>query len=113
MDFFVMEFRRLRRCFPADASTWHILLYQDSVRLLLLNAWNYTISSVETQGERCYSDVIHGYSWATGKSIVMKDENQLTRREQEVAKLLLQGKSNKQIAAALHVTGRTVEAHLT
>jgi DNA-binding CsgD family transcriptional regulator len=43
----------------------------------------------------------------------MKEENRLTRREQEVAKLLLQGKSNKQIAAALHVTGRTVEAHLT
>jgi len=34
-------------------------------------------------------------------------------REQEVINLLLQGKSNKQIALALHVAGRTVEFHLS
>src|ERR1044071_5860385 len=55
----------------------------------------------------------HPHRQPPGRSIVMKEENQLTRREQEVAKLLLEGKSNKQIASALNVTGRTVEAHLT
>jgi len=36
----------------------------------------------------------------------------LSNREQEVAALLLQGKSNKHIAAALHITQNTVEFHL-
>ncbi len=36
----------------------------------------------------------------------------LTEREKEVADLLLQGKSNKQIALALGITERTVEFHL-
>jgi len=38
--------------------------------------------------------------------------NQLSRREWEVVRLLLQGKSNKLIAAALHISKRTVEFHL-
>jgi DNA-binding CsgD family transcriptional regulator len=38
--------------------------------------------------------------------------NQLSRREWEVVKLLLQGKSNKMIAASLHISRRTVEFHL-
>jgi DNA-binding CsgD family transcriptional regulator len=36
----------------------------------------------------------------------------LTRREQEVAELLLQGKSNKQIAALLGISESTVEFHI-
>ena len=36
----------------------------------------------------------------------------LSAREQEVAGLLLQGKSNKQIALALAISERTVEFHL-
>lgn len=36
----------------------------------------------------------------------------LSPREQEVVNLLLEGKSNKQIASALHITERTVEFHL-
>ncbi len=38
--------------------------------------------------------------------------NELTNREQEVVHLLLAGKSNKEIAAALVVSERTVEFHL-
>ncbi len=38
--------------------------------------------------------------------------NELSKREQEVVKLLLAGKSNKQIAAALSISVRTVEFHL-
>lgn len=36
----------------------------------------------------------------------------LSKREQDVVRLLLEGKSNKLIAQALHITERTVEFHL-
>jgi DNA-binding CsgD family transcriptional regulator len=42
----------------------------------------------------------------------MASTNPLSRREQEVAELLLQGKSNKQIAAMLGISESTVEFHL-
>ena len=42
----------------------------------------------------------------------MAQINKLTNREWEVAKLLLQGKSNKLIASALGISDRTVEFHL-
>lgn len=43
----------------------------------------------------------------------MATSNRLSNREQEVAKLLLEGKSNKLIASALHIAESTVEFHLT
>ena len=43
----------------------------------------------------------------------MPQTNSLTEREKAVVELLLQGKSNKQIAFALSITDRTVEFHLT
>lgn len=42
----------------------------------------------------------------------MAQINSLSRREQDVVNLLLQGKSNKLIALALHVSENTVEFHL-
>jgi DNA-binding CsgD family transcriptional regulator len=42
----------------------------------------------------------------------MSEFSALTNREGEVVKLLLQGKSNKLIAAALGISNRTVEFHL-
>ena len=42
----------------------------------------------------------------------MAQSNQLSSREQEVVKLLLEGKSNKLIASALGISGSTVEFHL-
>ena len=42
----------------------------------------------------------------------MAQANQLSRREREVVKLLLQGKSNKLIALSLGISDRTVEFHL-
>lgn len=42
----------------------------------------------------------------------MDQFNGLSNREREVVKLLLEGKSNKQIASALHITDNTVEFHL-
>ena len=43
----------------------------------------------------------------------MTEPHRLSEREGEVASLLLQGKANKQIAAALGVAVRTVEFHLS
>jgi len=40
------------------------------------------------------------------------DSNQFSEREKDVVKLLLQGKSNKQIALDLGISNRTVEFHL-
>jgi DNA-binding CsgD family transcriptional regulator len=40
------------------------------------------------------------------------DNNQFSQREKDVVKLLLQGKSNKQIALELGISTRTVEFHL-
>ena len=42
----------------------------------------------------------------------MLPDVQLSKREKDVLKLVLQGKSNKQIALALHISIRTVEFHL-
>ena len=42
----------------------------------------------------------------------MKDKNQFSEREKEVTELLLQGKSNKQIALSLGISASTVEYHL-
>jgi len=43
---------------------------------------------------------------------MMAHNNYLSKREKEVAELLLQGKSNKQIALALGISNSTVEFHL-
>lgn len=43
----------------------------------------------------------------------MATSKRLSKREQEVAKLILEGKSNKLIASALHIAESTVEFHLT
>jgi DNA-binding CsgD family transcriptional regulator len=42
----------------------------------------------------------------------MSDNSQFSEREKEVTELLLQGKSNKLIAASLGISSRTVEFHL-
>jgi DNA-binding CsgD family transcriptional regulator len=42
----------------------------------------------------------------------MAQSDQLSRREWDVAKLVLEGKSNKAIALALHISESTVEFHL-
>jgi DNA-binding CsgD family transcriptional regulator len=42
----------------------------------------------------------------------MEEYNKLSKREWEVVKLLQEGKSNKLIAAALHISESTVEFHL-
>jgi DNA-binding NarL/FixJ family response regulator len=40
------------------------------------------------------------------------DEIKITRRDEDVLKLLVQGCSNKEIAEQLHISPRTVKQHL-
>ena len=48
-DFFGIYIRRLRRCFPAETSTLHLLLYQATTHVLLLNGGDYTRRGEESQ----------------------------------------------------------------
>ena len=50
---------------------------------------------------------------STGGRSTMMSAFEFSKREEAVAKLLLEGKSNKQIALALDITDSTVEFHLT
>jgi DNA-binding CsgD family transcriptional regulator len=45
-------------------------------------------------------------------SLAGVSQNPLTRREQEVARLVTQGLTNRQIAGALHISERTAESHV-
>jgi predicted ATPase/DNA-binding CsgD family transcriptional regulator len=49
----------------------------------------------------------------TPRQAAMKEFSGLTEREREVAALIAQGKSNREIAEMLVVTVRTIEAHIT
>ncbi|HMB23130.1 MAG TPA: LuxR C-terminal-related transcriptional regulator, partial [Anaerolineales bacterium] len=49
----------------------------------------------------------------TSRRAAMKEFSGLTEREREVAALIAQGKSNREIADLLVVAVRTVEAHIT
>jgi DNA-binding NarL/FixJ family response regulator len=61
-------------------------------------------------GARPWSEqTAHELSRISGR----RRENDLTQTEQHVADLVSQGLSNKEVAGALFVTVRTVEAHLT
>lgn len=47
----------------------------------------------------------------SGKKAVRSDGSRLSAREREIVQLLAEGKSNKQVAATLHISTRTVENH--
>lgn len=46
-----------------------------------------------------------------GKKVVQPEGSRLSTREREVVQLLAEGKSNKQVAALLNISTRTVENH--
>jgi DNA-binding NarL/FixJ family response regulator len=47
----------------------------------------------------------------SGKRVAKADGSRLSSREREIVQLLAEGKSNKQVAAMLHISTRTVENH--
>lgn len=47
----------------------------------------------------------------SGKKVARADGSRLSAREREIVQLLAEGKSNKQVAALLHISTRTVENH--
>jgi DNA-binding NarL/FixJ family response regulator len=57
--------------------------------------------------------VLRGYLSGPSAGIPPEDDlaAQLSRREREVLRLVAEGKSNKEVATALHIAVKTVEAH--
>jgi DNA-binding NarL/FixJ family response regulator len=47
----------------------------------------------------------------SGKRVASMEGSRLSSREREIVQLLAEGKSNKQVAALLHISTRTVENH--
>jgi DNA-binding NarL/FixJ family response regulator len=47
----------------------------------------------------------------SGKTVGQADRGRLSSREREIVQLLAEGKSNKQVAALLYISTRTVENH--
>jgi DNA-binding NarL/FixJ family response regulator len=47
----------------------------------------------------------------SGKKVVQSDGSRLSAREREIVQLLAEGNSNKQVAALLNISTRTVENH--
>ncbi len=71
---------------------------RSTIPLLVSKLQHFSVHHVETTGDRAgEADPIGG----------------LTERQLEVAKMVSQGASNKQIAQSLSITDRTVKAHLT
>jgi non-specific serine/threonine protein kinase len=72
--------------------------------------------ALRLEGSRKELDAAVEYALAAGTSSPTERpanvNHRLTRREREVVGMLALGRSNKQIAAALQISGRTVEAHV-
>lgn len=70
------------------------------------------VDEFDTLGAVLWADRARGeLSRVSGRAAA--GSNELTATEQQVAELVARGQSNKQVAAALVITTRTVEAHLT
>jgi DNA-binding NarL/FixJ family response regulator len=82
-----------------------------SGRRELLNA----LRQVHEQGAflagKITKEILHDYSHEGGNH--KNDENRLTERERQVLQLIVDGKSNKEIAATLGISPKTVSVHRT
>src|ERR1700736_2285162 len=74
---------------------------------------------MQKDGESLAKDVlreeragIRARSGKEGAEMLNLDQIKITRRDQQVLKLLVQGCSNKEIAAELSISPRTVKQHL-
>jgi DNA-binding NarL/FixJ family response regulator len=59
-----------------------------------------------------YTFLYQGFSKNQEVSMLDLEQIKITRRDQEVLRLLVQGCSNKEIAAELNISPRTVKQHL-
>jgi DNA-binding NarL/FixJ family response regulator len=57
--------------------------------------------------------VLKGYLGRNDRMAVAENPSGLTTRERQVVQLLAEGKGNKDVATAMHVSVKTVEAHRT
>lgn len=64
------------------------------------------------RGERVVAPALHGALVGTLEPVERSHDHPLTRREREVLVLVAEGRSNREIAAALSVTVATVKTHL-
>jgi DNA-binding NarL/FixJ family response regulator len=80
------------------------------------NFGNQIFNAVHTQGSRLSPDKIIGHALSDKPAEDIAQPNSmasiLTRRERDIAELVSQGMSNRDIAAALVIAQRTAEGHV-
>ncbi|EMY4799636.1 TPA: response regulator [Bacillus pacificus] len=120
-------------------ATKRIKQYDETIKILILSSFSeqdYVLPALEAgadgyqlkevQPEQLVASIIAVHEGNTnfhpkvtpallGRSVVKKENpfSMLTKREQEVLREIAQGRSNKEIAAVLHITEQTVKTHVS
>ncbi len=120
-------------------ATKQIKQYDETIKILILSSFSeqdYVLPALEAgadgyqlkevQPEQLVASIIAVHEGNTnfhpkvtpallGRSVVKKENpfSMLTKREQEVLREIAQGRSNKEIAAVLHITEQTVKTHVS
>jgi FixJ family two-component response regulator len=96
-----------------------------AVAIIFMTAWPTTANAVDSvrhyggldylekpiDEDRLLAAVAEGVAWSRRTRAANERTASLTRRERQVFDLLVQGHSNKAVAAALDLSPKTVEAH--
>ncbi|SCB68013.1 Uncharacterized protein BWGO95_02144 [Bacillus mycoides] len=122
-------------------ATKRIKQYDETIKILMLSSFSeqdYVLPALkagadgyqlkEVQPDQLVASIVAVYQGNTnfhpkvtpallGRSAVKKEKenpfSMLTKREQEVLREIAKGRSNKEIAAALHITEQTVKTHVS
>ncbi|MDK7472557.1 response regulator transcription factor [Bacillus paranthracis] len=120
-------------------ATKQIKQYDETIKILILSSFSeqdYVLPALEAgadgyqlkevQPEQLVASIIAVHEGNTnfhpkvtpallGRSVVKKENpfSMLTKREQEVLRAIAKGRSNKEIAAVLHITEQTVKTHVS
>jgi len=89
---------------------------EDVERAIRAGAKGYLLKGASVEEiERAINMLAQGESYLDPRisAHVMTPRQRLTKREREVIRLVAEGKSNKEIAAKLRITERTVKYHMT